>query len=1447
MNSFNEKRSDLEQFLQEQLIGPGAYNKRYFFLEKWDKSELSGVDLKHANAIDNQTEVIPEVPAYQYSSAILFPQTRELLGKISDTEDDSQEPDSTENKDEDDNQPKGADDDDIKDDHSESITSKQQNYPNTLGLTFVVDKGTDLHKDLTISLAFRKYFNINKTNSLKQKLAVWVPEYIDEIESAINKYFSSIFNAERRDQNLFVYAITEIKGDLIYQIDYDFLNKFLNENLIKAIQNCLGENLTQLKETEEKGVKTIYYGIEDEYKPQFYSLISLKPYGGLYFKDVFTLFEDAIIDYVKKELENDIANYSKYKEIIKELEVYKQLKNLVTDLKSFYKEKQAVPVWEAKYYNKQLVLPISEDKTNVFRSKRLYVDNEDKELGNLHYRVQYVFKGDKTYIKLLIENNNIIDLDPDEPPQLNKKNKANKNAFFGLELKVLENKADCLKQYNPPQLLDIDQEDNFNKLLYRNFIDFGEGYNTSVNWGLNEQNLHFVSSDFLPSQETPNVDFVPSRINKIRHAIESLITDDQVLSMRYLSTLTANTVSDEEVLEKLSGFVDAYGGSEGWIQGKRKSIADEKALDDSSIDLLNRQLNACVNDYKRLKRNIDLLRNDSEAMAAFRVMNTAMFMQLHHSNGIESAKKNNPNDCFKDYERTEDFYQNTNCIKYDDYKWRSFQLAFILLNIDAFVRPPEGDNTVKDVFGSGWPERNEIADLVWFPTGGGKTEAYLGIIAFTIAYRRFTKGELAYGTAVLMRYTLRLLTLQQFQRATLLICALEAIRKDHFEIPNNLSLGAERITIGLFVGGDSLPNYWNQGDKSMVSELKKISKTVGNRNKISTNLPFTECPWCGGNLFISEDLGNIYPNHKSENDYKIDNELSICCNSPGCTFKGDGIYPTPDNCIPFRLFDEDVYKFPPTLLFGTVDKFAALANNISTVSGNRSKDSRRLLGKGYKYNCLPPELIIQDELHLLLGPLGSAVGLFEKAIDTFCTYTDPHDGIKVKPKIVTSTATTRNTDKQIFALFNRRAEIFPKQGILCDDSFFAFYKRDTNDVKNYNSNRKYVGVLPIGKTQVWMHLRVAAITLTHRLIYLKEKYSIDQIFENPKSLFESEELLDFYHTTLAYFNSLKEVGKTQSQLSHYLPGDVNYVTKNTTPWSFIDKLIRKDEEIKYSELTGRLTGEEVKTNLFDIQKKWSLFNEDSGITKINKDTPPEYVVATNMISVGIDVSRFNTMIISSMPRNIAEYIQASSRVARSKKGIVFTIHHPFRSRDISHYQKFKEFHEKFYSYVEPISVTPYASKALDRYLAMYAAVIVRHTESLELLNNDDAGQINQSKIDEIKMIISSELKEIHENSQKLETYLNKKPVGVKSSIDGIISEEEVEDALDKLGELLANWLERREGSDPPPELKFRNSQSESVNISLFISASDDNHPKHWKVSHSLREIGPSTVIKTVQQ
>lgn len=1439
MSVFKKKRESLELFVKEQIIGPGAFNKRYFFIEKLETNEFKSLDIKEISvrAFDNKSEVLTEVPAYQYSSAILFPETRTKLlkGEVVKLPSISTEDEEIDNVPEEVNT--GADDDNIKDDSDESLVSKQQNYPNSLGLSFVVSKDTDLQKDLMLGVSFRKYAKISKKSCLSNKLSCLVSEHEVEIENAVANYFNPLFATVRIKSNLFIYLNKEINKTNIYDVDYIHLNNYLQSKLLVTLKSVLGSNLIELK--NKNGVT--YYGAKGDYELQFYSIAESVSYGDTEYKNVASLYDNSLISFIINKLKEDIVNYATYKILISELEIFNQLKNYVTDLKSVYKPRNASPVWESKSYdNIPLALPVFEGEGHVFRSRELLVDANNKEISDLKYYVQYIIKNEEVYVKIILLNKGSILLKENEPPQLNKKDEANEKAFFGVKLFVEEKKENKLRQYNPPQLLDFDEEDNFNKLLYRNYRDFGEGYNTSVNWGKNDANLNYISTEFLPEQETPKVDYKPSKMVSGKIISRLNVKSESILSIRYLSTLSSS--SDENVLDGLKEFVNEY---KIWIDEKRNELKGESGLHTDQLDLLSKQLLACENDFNRLIRNITLLKRDSNAIAAFRIMNTAMFMQLHHS----ILKKKKSTDLSK--ELSEDYYKNVKI--YDDngyeteYKWRSFQIAFILLNIDAFVKPDIDDKTVEKIFSKAWPERNEIADLVWFPTGGGKTEAYLGIIAFVIGYRRFVKGSKGNGTTVLMRYTLRLLTLQQFQRATLLICALEVIRKDNYTIPHNNTLGAERISIGLFVGGSSLPNTWKEtgyaSDSSMEKELNKIIKQIESSKEISTNLPFTDCPWCGSGLFVEKDLNNVSHKTGGEN-YGINDQLSICCNNNSCSYKGVGRNrPTKDYSLPFRLFDEDLYKFPPTLLFGTVDKFAALANNVSSISGDRNKDSKRLFGRGHNQDSLPPELIIQDELHLLLGPLGSAVGLFEKSIDYLCTYLE--NGVKIKPKIVTSTATTRNTDKQIFALFNRRSEIFPKQGILSDDSFFAYYERNENNINEYLANRKYVGILPVGKTQVWMQLRIASIALAHRFKYLKLCFNNDEIFENPDLLEKYKGVFDYYHTVLSYFNSLKDVGKTQSQLSHYLPGDVNFVIKNTTSWSFLDKLIRDESKIEYSELTGRLNGEEVKSNLSNIEKKWSLILNKKGKLTLNTNNPPEFVISTNMISVGIDVSRFNTMIIGSMPRNVAEYIQASSRVARSVEGIVFTVHHPFRSRDISHYQKFKEFHEKFYSYVEPISVTPFASKAMERYLAMFLSVMIRHNSTLGLMNNADASSIDDSKIKLIKKMINDEIVEVKNNAVKLNTYLNIRKAGVESSVDGIITDDELLDLNNKLDNLLHSWISRLQGSEPPPNLGFR--ISKNLNESLFITSSDVNYPNHWKVGYSLREIDPSVVIKTVQQ
>ncbi len=1429
MTEYLKKRESLELFTREQIIGPGALNKHLFLLNKWDKQEFNGKTLKDEKAILNEHEIITESPAYQYSSGILFPRTKiDRVGPQATYDNTDTPPD-------DEQPPKAADDESHFDKKDDALLSKQQNYPNTCGLAFALDNSCDIKSDLNISVSFRRYNKLKSDVAIPDELGLWVPEYEVEIKKVIDNHFKGIFITRELDGNTFILKNTQKVFDdkILYDIDYIGINSFVKEAILDQL-NASNLDIKELPDSSDQDVKR--YGVEiGERTLNLYGVSKKKGFGkksndGNYpyvYENVITLYQDSIVSHLIKVLEQDISNYASLKGVIQNIEVLNQVKHYLTELKTIFKEgKSQANLWEAVPHTVDIDVVDVDLKGGIFRSELKSIVGFD-ELKYSYQVIPSEKEDDVAYVKILILNEAIVEIKANEPPQLNKKDKANEKSFFGVRLKVKEKKENTLKQYNPPNLLEIDEEDSFNKLLYRSYKDFGEGYNTSVEWGHWNGSLRYVSTEFLPKQTTPKVDFIPGKI--VDGKVENWLGDEIILQMRALSTFS--DITDEDIINRLHSFIDNY---KKWIDIKRVALSDESQLKENEIGLLKKQLAACEVDFKRLKRNIELLKNDNTAMAAFRVMNSAMFMQLHHSIKTEKG-------IFLPEENTEDFYKNVPLEK--EYQWRAFQLAFILLNIDAFVYPEDGPKVVEDVFKTGWPERNEIADMIWFPTGGGKTEAYLGIIAFYICYRRFTKKYEGFGTAVFMRYTLRLLTLQQFQRATKLICALEVIRKECFTIPNHSKnkLGDERIYIGLFVGSKSLPNKWTGQDDSMVAELDKIKEALNEGKKIETNLPFTECPWCGTPIFRDANLTNIHPNQAI--GYGINERFKIACNSSGCAF--NNIIPTADECLPLSLFDEDIYKFPPTLLFGTVDKFAALANKVSTEAGGRNDDTSRLLGKGYQHDVIPPELIIQDELHLLLGPLGSAVGLFEKAIDMLCTHEQDINGtiIKTRPKIITSTATTRNTDKQVFALFNRRSEVFPKQGISCDDSFFAFYERNKQNVNEYESNRKYLGLLPIGKTQVWMQLRIASIAFAHRIKHIKESFTTEEVLTAVPAWDDLKDVFDYYHTVLMYFNSLKEVGKTQSQLSHYLPGDIKLVVQNTIPWSFVNTLVMDDDEINDSELTGRLTGQEVKTNLSSIQKKWDILNVNEGerTLKQKEDKPPEFVIATNMISVGIDVSRFNTMIISSMPRNIAEYIQASSRVARQKEGLVFTVHHPFRSRDISHYQKFKEFHEKFYSYVEPISVTPFASKALRRYFAMFLAAVIRHTE-LKLMNNNQI-QLNTQLIQNIKKKVVSELQAVLQNAEQLDNYLSKRTIGVCTTIDGIISDEEFNEIIDNYDNLMNKWLTRIAKNDGLNS--YRNNNNPSA--SLFTSLTNEALADHWKVGYSLREIDPSTVIKTVQQ
>jgi hypothetical protein len=1369
MSDIKEKRTSLERFIKEHTIGPGACGNRFFLLRSWDSNVFAKKNLKRCVPLDNSTEVIDEVPAYYYGTGILFPPAR--LVSNSKQEDESVEGSNISQREEESNGHSVEEDQEVEKAsiEQENRHAGNQNYPTTSGLSFSIDDENDIPSCLAVLLNFRLY-SLVKPKELTSNFAIWIDDYEEEFKSLVDNFFAEFFSIEERDRNFFIISkISDFSKDNSYRLDYKLFEFFQHEYL-----------------KDWKQQKIAYEG-------------SVITKGGLY--DITPLRLDEWITALENQMIACSISESEIK-LLEKLTIIKKVKEIIETFKAAMLSRR--PIWLSRYYDFPVSLP--RHNGNKRQIGQLTVFKEDDIKLNLHY--QYITKGGKIYVKLIMENASVpIEMQEDVPFQLNKKNEANQKSLFNPTLSVTEKTKGVICRYNPPNIREFDSDEDLNKILYRQYEDLGEGYNTSVVWGKNNMNLKFIKTEYLPTSDTPNIDTRPSKINNGK--VEPRLSDPDVLRIKRLSTLDVR--SNKEIQQDLEVFLLDY---ERWINDKRKEL-ETLNLTDTQKSIMSSQLSKCELDLRRLQRNVRLL-NDEDVMIAFRTMNTAMFMQLHHSIFIRNAEKNSSLPYIKEpSENTYSVLPDDTPDKRGALSWKAFQLAFILLNIDAFAKPPDDDQIfIKESheLRSKWYERNDLADLVWFPTGGGKTEAYLGIIAFAIAYRRFTKNEAGYGTTVIMRYTLRLLTLQQFQRATLLICAMEVIRSRHFDLKGR-SLGDERITIGLYVGGNSLPNKWDEKDPSqrrigMKQEIEKIFRSLELGEEPQTRLPHTECPWCGGKLWDTNDAESILV--KKDNQGNPKSPLRLWCMHDGCAFNDPGMF---ENELPLILYDEAIYKTPPTLLFGTVDKFAQLAHK---VSDKDHEDSRRIFKRDGS-NILPPELIIQDELHLLLGPLGSAVGIFERAIDVLCTHEEK--GASIRPKVITSTATTRNTDKQIFGLFDRRVSIFPKQGIDCDDSFFAYYDRYfENGGTNYRSNRRYIGVLPIGKTQVWMQLRVVAACLVHRSLYLSKCSNTIEIARNKGDL-QGEILLamDYYHTVLGYFNSLKEVGKTESQLHHYLPNEVKLIRQKASTWNVFHDILNHGDRIYYSELTGRLSGEDVKTNLSVIRTPWRLFNQPS--------IPPDYVIATNMISVGVDISRFNTMVITSMPRNIAEYIQASSRVARDREGLVITVHHPFRSRDLSHYQHFIEFHEKFYSYVEPISITPFATKALERYLALFVATFIRHEENELAI---DANHINEDLTQELLITLTHLIEMLKERAKAM-------------NMEDVLDEDEFNGTVVKLHELLRKrWLERKIKGD---ELSYR---EESSSSSLYFPRKGSPEHDNWNVKDSLREVDPECVIKTVQ-
>lgn len=708
---------------------------------------------------------------------------------------------------------------------------------------------------------------------------------------------------------------------------------------------------------------------------------------------------------------------------------------------------------------------------------------------------------------------------------------------------------------------DTDAELNSYRLLYRHAPNFATGHGCAVEWEPVEIAINDVAT--APSTRWIRTTFTPTY--DLRLADSNPEIDVARLGMHRLAT-----ASDAEVIEALKELTSGY---RAWIQRRNEQVEGISA--ESLRRTATEHLERCTAACDRMEAGIELLADptDSAPMEAFRLANRAMAIQRARTEWLRSS------------DRASTSPDETAGV------WRPFQLAFILLSLRGIADRESDDR--------------DIADVLWFPTGGGKTEAYLGLIAFATFLRRLRDPRNGGGVTVLMRYTLRLLTVQQFERAALLMCCMEWLRSKAAG-----RLGRTEISIGMWVGRGSTPNTLEEAKRS----LRKLAKNeeVQEENPVQVR----SCSWCGTAL--------------DHYNYKVsEDRLVIACGAAGCDFS-EG--------LPIHVVDETIYHVRPTLIVATADKFAGLPwkPEIGNLFNHFSSEP-------------PPELIIQDELHLISGPLGTLAGLYETAVDL----------IGCRPKVVASTATIRRAVRQGRALFDRCVEQFPPPGLDARDSYFS-----VETPPSRKASRLYVGLMAPATSQTSLMVRTYAALLHHA-----------QAIEG------DDEVRDAYWTLLGYFNSLRLLGGAKLQVQDDVNDRLDLLSESLGQER---RDIGRDIELTSREPSSAIPGH--------LQDMTTPYPDALGV-----------ILATNMISVGVDVDRLGLMVVMGQPQSTSEYIQATSRVGRKWPGLVVTVFNAARSRDRSHYENFTSYHSALYRQVEATSVTPFSARARDR--GLHAAIV----------------------------------------------------------------------------------------------------------------------------------------------
>ena len=656
--------------------------------------------------------------------------------------------------------------------------------------------------------------------------------------------------------------------------------------------------------------------------------------------------------------------------------------------------------------------------------------------------------------------------------------------------------------------------------------------------------------------------------------------------------LTFETLALDPI-PQLEGLVSAHGewGATAW--------GDEVLSERSSLESWTSEMWEAAQqgrlefaaEHQRLREGVAALSADSDLLSAFKFMNTAL---IHSSRGRYGG-------------------------------WRPFQIGFVLA-ITPAVADPTGEA--------------DFADIVWFATGGGKTETYLGLVTMAALYDRIT-GKSS-GVTAWSRFPLRLLSLQQTQRFADAIAGAELVRRQN-------DLGGDPFSMGFLIGNSSTPNRIPLEKQNEWDPDPEDDEMPGQYRVL------LECPFCfGSDIEMAFDHLHWTLDHRCKND--------------GC--------PWAENGLPFHVVDDEIYRFLPTVIVGTLDKIASVSIQASMAGlfgppravcseaghghtyAPRSARPRGCLVPGCDRPTSPlpmaaarygPTFRLQDELHLLRDALGAVDAHYEALIDHLQWETTG-----TRAKILGSSATLSGYEHQVEVLYRRAGRVFPAQGPSASAGFWTSASVDMA--------RTHVALAPRGSTLEFANDRIVTVLQS----------SIRELAAEPDRVAQEvgvaaecvPDLVSLFGTNVVYGNTIRDLDAAARSLETQVP---------------------VEGRLNTASLTGQTPFDEVREVLDRLQDPEPAFEERVHV-----------VTASSMMSHGVDVDRLNTMVVLGLPLTTAEYIQTTARVGRRWPGLVFVLHKMARERDASTHRAWRQFVSQGDRFVEAIPITGRSTRVLSQ-------------------------------------------------------------------------------------------------------------------------------------------------------